>query len=158
MRCSSLFVFVLGCSGTPAGKPQPYVAVASQGSGAAVDELVVAVTALRSDQGTIRCYLYDNGEDFPDAKQHVIAAAVALPAARAGTCTFGGVTRDRDYAIVILHDENNDNVFQKSAFGIPQEGYGFSNNAKPRFSAPSFDACKFHYASGTLNLAIAMQY
>ncbi|MEP6860968.1 MAG: DUF2141 domain-containing protein [Deltaproteobacteria bacterium] len=158
MRCSWLIVFVLGCSSTPAGKPQPYVEVAAKGSGAVVDELVVAVSALRSDQGTIRCYLYDNGEDFPDAKQHVIAAAVALPAARAGTCRFSGVTRDRDYAIVTLHDENNDNVFQKSAFGIPREGYGFSNNAKPRFSAPSFDACKFHYTSGTQNLAIAMQY
>jgi uncharacterized protein (DUF2141 family) len=158
MRWSWLVAFVLGCSGTPAGKPQPYVAVASQGSGAAVDELVVAVSALRSDQGTIRCYLYDGGEGFPDAREHVVAAAVALPAARAGTCTFSGVTPDRDYAIVTLHDENNDNVFQKNAFGIPQEGYGFSNNAKPRFSAPSFDECRFHYASGTLNLAIAMQY
>lgn len=154
----SWFVFMIGCSGTPAGKPQPYVAVESKGSGAAVDALVVAVSALRSDQGTIRCYLYDNGDGFPDAKQHVIAGAVALPTARAGTCTFSGVVRDHDYAIVILHDENNDNVFQKNVFGIPQEGYGFSNNAKPRFSAPSFDACKFHYASGTLNLAIAMQY
>ena len=154
----SWFLVVLGCSGTPAGKPQPYLAVASQGSGAAVDELVVAVSALHSDQGTIRCYLYDNGDGFPEARQHVVAAAVALPAARAGTCTFAGVTPDRDYAIVILHDENNDNVFQKNAFGIPQEGYGFSNNAKPRFTAPSFEACKFHYASGTLNVAIAMQY
>jgi uncharacterized protein (DUF2141 family) len=158
MRWSWSLAFVLGCGGTPAGKPQPYVAVTSMGSGAAVDELVVAVSALRSDQGTIRCYLYDGAEDFPESTQHIIAKAVALPSARAGTCTFSGVAPDRDYAIVTLHDENNDNVLQKSAFGIPQEGYGFSNNAKARFSAPSFDACKFHYASGTLNLAIAMQY
>ncbi|HET9992579.1 MAG TPA: DUF2141 domain-containing protein, partial [Kofleriaceae bacterium] len=119
---------------------------------------VIKVSDLRSDEGTIRCYLYDNGEDFPDSKKHVVAAAVALPAAHAGTCTFGGIAQNHDYAIVTLHDENNDNVFQKNALGMPKEGYGFSNNAKPRFSAPSFDDCKFHFASGTLDLAIAMQY
>ncbi|HEY6036983.1 MAG TPA: DUF2141 domain-containing protein [Kofleriaceae bacterium] len=157
MRSLVVVLALLGC-GTPNGTPQPYVAVAGKGSGSAVDELVVAVSALRSDQGTVRCYLYNDGTDFPDSKDHVIAAAVALPAGRAATCKFDAVARDHDYAIVTLHDENNDNVFQKSLLGLPQEGYGFSNNAKPRFSAPSFDDCKFHFASGTLNLAIAMQY
>jgi uncharacterized protein (DUF2141 family) len=157
MRSLLVALALLGC-GTPSGTPQPYVAVTGKGSGSAVDELVVAVSALRSDQGTVRCYLYNDGKDFPDSKDHVIAAAVALPSGRAGTCKFGAVARDHDYAIVTLHDENNDNVFQKSLLGLPQEGYGFSNNAKPRFSAPSFDDCKFHFTSGTLNLAIAMQY
>ncbi|MEO6773809.1 MAG: DUF2141 domain-containing protein [Kofleriaceae bacterium] len=158
MRLPWTIVVALAGCGSAAGTPQPYVAVAGTGSGAVVDELVVAVSGLRSDQGTVRCYLFDDGTGFPDSKDHVIAAAVALPAARAGTCRFRGVRRDRDYAIVLLHDENNDNVFQKNLFGIPQEGYGFSNNAKPRFSAPSFDACKFHFTSGTRDLAIAMQY
>jgi len=153
-----LVVFAIACSSTPTGAPQPLVAVTGKGSGAAADELVVKVSDLRSDEGTVRCYLYDSGDEFPDSKKHVIASAVALPSAHGGTCTFAGIGRDHDYAIVTLHDENNDNVFQKNALGMPQEGYGFSNNAKARFSAPSFADCKFHFAAGTLNLAIAMQY
>ena len=88
----------------------------------------------------------------------MIAKAVALPTSRAATCKFAGVLRDRDYAIVILHDENNDNIFQKGPLGIPKEGYGFSNNAKARFSAPSWDDCRFHVTSGALAVAIEMQY
>jgi uncharacterized protein (DUF2141 family) len=71
---------------------------------------------------------------------------------------FRGVSRAKDYAIVVHHDENNDNVFQKGAFGIPEEGYGFSNDVHPKFSAPSFGDCKFHYDAGRVALNIAMQY
>ncbi|OBX24951.1 uncharacterized protein (DUF2141 family) [Gelidibacter algens] len=47
------------------------------------------------------------------------------------------------YAISLYHDENSDNKFNRNFLGIPKEGYGFSNNVKPRFSAPSFEDCKF---------------
>ena len=156
VKCALLFLFA--CHGTPDGKPQPYVEAVGKGSGAVVDQITVNVTALRSDEGTVRCFLYNDGTDFPDSATHVIAKAVALPAAHAGTCVFSGVAQNSDYAIVILHDENNDDVFQKNALGIPQEGYGFSNNAKARFSAPSYDDCKFHFATGAFALPISMQY
>jgi uncharacterized protein (DUF2141 family) len=158
MRIVLIGALLFGCHGTPDGKPQPFVAEVSKGSGAVVDQITVNVSALRSDEGTVRCFLYNDGADFPDSATHVIAKAVALPADRAGACVFAGVAPNRDYAIVILHDENNDNVFQKNALGIPQEGYGFSNNAKARFSAPSYDDCKFHFGTGALAIAIAMQY
>ena len=118
MKCALLFLFA--CHGTPDGKPQPYVEAVGKGSGAVVDQITVNVTALRSDEGTVRCFLYNDGTDFPDSATHVIAKAVALPAAHAGTCVFSGVAQNRDYAIVILHDENNDDVFQKNALGIPR--------------------------------------
>ncbi len=157
-----LILAVVACS-TPAGPTQPYVPMegvvhSAAGSPVVLDSIMVAVSALRSNHGTVRCFLFDNGEGFPDSTVHVIAKAVALPSSRAATCRFAGVPRDRDYAVVILHDENNDNIFQKGAFGIPKEGYGFSNNAKARFSAPSWDDCRFHVTSGELTVAIEMQY
>ena len=158
MRTALIGALLCGCHGTPDGKPQPYVAEVGNGSGAVVDQITVNVSALRNDDGTVRCFLYNDGTDFPDSVTHVIAKAVALPDAHAASCVFGGVAQNHDYAIVILHDENNDNVFQKNALGMPQEGYGFSNNAKARFSAPSYDDCKFHFATGALALPIAMQY
>jgi uncharacterized protein (DUF2141 family) len=157
-------LLAVSCS-TPTGPTQPYVAKEGVVGSAAIpapeaiaNAITVAVSGLRSDEGTVRCFLYDDGTDFPDSSVHVIARAVALPASRGATCKFAGVTRDRDFAIVILHDENNDNIFQKGPLGIPKEGYGFSNNPKVRFSAPSYDDCKFHVTSGTLAVAIEMQY
>lgn len=48
-----------------------------------------------------------------------------------------------DYAISLYHDENSDNKCNRNFLGIPKEGYGFSNNVKPKFSAPSYEECKF---------------
>lgn len=149
---------ILTSCGTPSGPTQPYVATVGKGSGAPVDEVVVTVNELRNNDGTVRCFLYDDGAGFPDAATHMIATAVGLPVAHAAICKFAGVAPDHDYAIVILHDENNDSVFQKNVLGMPKEGYGFSNNAKARFSAPSYADCKFHFTSGSLPMTIATNY
>ena len=47
-----------------------------------------------------------------------------------------------DYAVVVFHDKNADGKCNKF-IGIPTEAYGFSNNIKPRFSAPDYRDCKF---------------
>ncbi len=44
------------------------------------------------------------------------------------------------YGVVVLHDENENRRLDKSFFGVPKEGWGMSNNPKPRFSAPRFEA------------------
>ncbi len=158
IKILAVCVLLVACRGTPSGTPQPYVETTGSGSGATVDEITATVSSLRSADGMVRCSLYDDDAEFPESQQHVVARAVARPAAGTGTCVFRGVARGRDYAVVVHHDENNDNVFQKTAFGLPEEGYGFSNDVKPRFSAPSFGACRFHYSSDTLALAITMRY
>lgn len=48
-----------------------------------------------------------------------------------------------NYAISLFHDENSDGVCNLNFIGIPKEPYGFSNNFKPKFSAPKFEDCKF---------------
>jgi uncharacterized protein (DUF2141 family) len=162
-RLGAMVVVVggLGCA-TPNGTPQPRVAqvgvAGGHDVGGAPDAIEVTVVGLRSDAGTVRCFLYDSDEHFPDSKEHVIAKAVAVPSGHRGTCSFMNVGRDHDYAIVVLHDENNDGVFQKNALGMPEEGYGFSNDAHAHFSAPSFDACRVRFTQGTLPLAITMRY
>ena len=64
-----------------------------------------------------------------------------------------------DYGIAIFHDENNNGKMDFSFLGFPIEGYGFSNNVHPRFSAPSFEACSFSVKIGnTKTLAIRLVY
>ena len=46
------------------------------------------------------------------------------------------------YALAIYHDENKNGKLDKNLFGAPTEAYGFSNNARETFSAPSFEAAK----------------
>lgn len=43
------------------------------------------------------------------------------------------------YAFKYLHDENNNEEMDFNWMKIPQEGYGFSNNAKGAFGPPDFE-------------------
>ena len=48
-----------------------------------------------------------------------------------------------EYALAIYQDENKNKILDKNLLGIPTEIYGFSNNARRTFSAPSFQEAKF---------------
>jgi len=50
-----------------------------------------------------------------------------------------------DYSVIILHDANVDGECNFNFFGIPIEGYGFSNNIVPILKVPSFDQTKFSF-------------
>ena len=48
-----------------------------------------------------------------------------------------------EYALAIYQDENKNKILDKNILGIPTEIYGFSNNSRRTFSAPSFQEAKF---------------
>ena len=47
-----------------------------------------------------------------------------------------------NYAVAVFHDENQNNKCDTNLIGIPTEGFGFSNNFRPKISAPSFEQTK----------------
>lgn len=40
----------------------------------------------------------------------------------------------------MIHDENENQTLDRNLFGIPKEGFGFANNPRVIFAAPSFQA------------------
>jgi len=54
-----------------------------------------------------------------------------------------------EYALFVYHDENNDDKCNLNFLGIPTEGYGFSQNVKPKFSAPLFSDTKIELHQDT---------
>ncbi|MEM9669237.1 MAG: DUF2141 domain-containing protein [Pseudomonadota bacterium] len=48
-----------------------------------------------------------------------------------------------EYGVKIFHDEDDDGEMDTNPFGIPTEGYAFSNNAKGRFGPAKWDDAKF---------------
>ena len=74
-------------------------------------------------------------------------------------CVFGGRFAAGDYAVTLFHDEDGSGKFKSNMIGYPLEGYGFSNNVVPQFSAPTFDQCKFHYdGTGWKQIPVKMIY
>jgi uncharacterized protein (DUF2141 family) len=42
------------------------------------------------------------------------------------------------YAIIVFHDENDNGKLDENYWGVPTEGYAFSNNAQGFLGAPDF--------------------
>ncbi len=64
-----------------------------------------------------------------------------------------------DYTITIMHDENNNGVFDKTIFSVPKEGYGVSNNPEPRtFGPPQFEEGMIKILNELTTIKIKLRY
>ena len=118
----------------------------------------VAVLDIRNSAGTVACALFESAEGFPvdflHAATNIMVIKVRKTRAR---CDFEDIPPGR-YALGVIHDENMNGKLDLNALGLPKEGYGFSNDAKGWFGAPSFEAASFQYDGRTLDLTIDMHY
>ena len=48
-----------------------------------------------------------------------------------------------EYAVVVVHDENDNGKLDSGFLGFGGENYGYSNNVKPWFGRPDFEDAKF---------------
>jgi uncharacterized protein (DUF2141 family) len=63
------------------------------------------------------------------------------------------------YAIASYHDENGNGKLDTSALGIPEEGYGFSNDARGLFSPPKFSEAIVEFdGKSDKPIAFSIQY
>ncbi|MGL5795737.1 MAG: DUF2141 domain-containing protein, partial [Waterburya sp.] len=56
------------------------------------------------------------------------------------------------YALAIFHDVNGDGELNRDFLGIPQEGFGFSQNPEIYTSPPSFEESVVSIKSAETNL------
>jgi uncharacterized protein (DUF2141 family) len=106
---------------------------------AATYDLRIEVSNIANNKGLIEFALYKNPDVFTQAgKTHRLYRLDA----QKGTLshTFKDLEAGK-YAIVVYHDENHNKICDKNFFGIPTEAYAFSNNMRPKLSAPSFEEC-----------------
>ena len=66
--------------------------------------------------------------------------------------------RQGRYAVMLFHDENGNGAFDKSANGMPLEGYGCSRNAKGHFGPPSFEEAAFDIKPSVDPISIELAY
>lgn len=105
--------------------------------------ITVTVTGLRGgDRGTVAASLYAGPEGFPDDAEKALAQKESPVADGRAVLTFEDVPAPGAFAVVILHDENG-NGKMDTAFGLPSEGYGASNNPKARFGPPRYNDARF---------------
>ncbi|WP_426342895.1 DUF2141 domain-containing protein [Pseudoduganella sp. S-14] len=79
------------------------------------------------------------------------------PAVAGSVLVFPGVTPG-SYAVMVYHDENLNGRLDKSANGLPIEGWGFSRNARGHYGPPTFDDARIDIKSGANDIALDMVY
>lgn len=118
----------------------------------------VEVLNIRNSEGSVACALFESADGFPVDYLRLATKIVVMKVRREQAhCDFEDAPPGT-YAIAVVHDENVNGKLDTNWLGIPQEGYGFSNDARAMFGAPSFQDASFPYDGKNLNLTIKLRY
>ena len=134
----------------------PGSAVARQTPAAATCTLVVHIDGFRNQKGDAGLSVFNSADGWPEDNTKAFAHG-PHPFSGTATAITLQVPPGR-YALVALHDENSNHKLDKNMFGIPKEGFGFSNNPHVMLSAPSFDTAAIPVACPTTETTIHLIY
>ncbi|MCX7954355.1 MAG: DUF2141 domain-containing protein [Bacteroidales bacterium] len=102
----------------------------------------VIITNIRSTKGQIIIKAYKDNKSFQD-NQPYSTYKVNKNQMQKGTITITINLTPGIYGLALLDDENNNNTMDYNFFGIPTEGFGFSNYYLNKMAKPNFDEFKF---------------
>ncbi|MEN9810802.1 MAG: hypothetical protein RLZZ488_2369 [Pseudomonadota bacterium] len=121
--------------------------------------LNVKLNYLNNKNGSICVSLFSSEDGFPDDGQKAaLSKCVSAQELSENAELALDVPNAGSFALALFHDENMDSKLNTGAFGIPLEGFAFSNNPKIRFSAPKFAECAVAPTDGVQTLSIDMKY
>jgi uncharacterized protein (DUF2141 family) len=116
----------------------------------------IQVTDISSQKGEIFVALYSSSNGFPSDASKAIKTAKAIPSNGKASLNFTQIPEGK-YAIALFHDNNGDGKLNTNIFGIPKEGYGFSNNVRNLLRAPTFEESSFRVGKSDIHLTIKIQ-
>lgn len=99
--------------------------------------LTVEINDLRNSCGQILLHVYDQNQNKVKGEYGVIKdnkCIIIIENLKASK-----------YAFKYFHDENKNEKLDTNLFGLPTEGYGFSNNAEGTFGPPPFEKWIFDF-------------
>ncbi len=118
--------------------------------------IYVEISAINDIKGLMSIGLYSTEKGFPDKGKEYKGTDVKVTG-QTVFYTFKDVLLGT-YAIAIFHDTNSNTKLDKNFFGIPNEGYAFSNNVFGALGLPpSFKDASFKVA-GNKTITIKMEY
>jgi uncharacterized protein (DUF2141 family) len=120
--------------------------------------LTITAQKFHGSRGNAVIAIYSSADGFPDAPEKAVRKVLAPIVDDSATAVIDDL-EPGTYAAVVLHDENGNGKMDKTMMGRPKEGYGVSNNAKPRvFGPPSFRDAAFVLDSSGRKLVIDIHY
>jgi len=116
--------------------------------------ITITVKKIKEVKGSILVGLYTTEKDFLKKPSYGRAAKVNGSEV---TIVFDNLPAG-DYAVSIIHDENDNKEFDRSKIGFPKEGYCFGNNAHAKFGPPKYRDVKVSLKGEPINQTLDMVY
>lgn len=102
--------------------------------------LKLTVTGADPATGTIEASLFNSAQDF--LMEAFLQESGEVNEDGTFEAEFAGL-EEGEYAIVVVHDANDNGVFDAGLFGFGGESVGYSNNASSLLGRPRFEDAKF---------------
>lgn len=108
------------------------------------NDLNVTFKHIETHEGNLMVALYNSEANYQGQGKPVQVAAIPALGEKVNY-TFENL-EGGTYAIKLFHDANSNGKMDTNMFGIPKEGYGFSNNVG-KFGEPEFAEAAFEVLS-----------
>lgn len=142
VRTSVFLVLLLCVTGLPA---------VSQGG-----KQTIVFTNLKNKKGKILIAVYNKPGDFAKKNKSYTAKSITVNGENTAAVVFENLPAGV-YAIAAFLDENENGKLDTNFLGIPNEQYGFSNNARPLMRAATFNEAAFTVTQQDNNLEIKLK-
>jgi uncharacterized protein (DUF2141 family) len=138
------------------GAASPAIAADCTGTPSPV-RLYVDVDNVRSARGLIAVTLYtDDRRKFLARRGSLYVGRVPARPGRTRVCIH--VPGPGTYALAVYHDADADRSFDRTGLGLPDEGFGFSNNPPTFFGLPNFDRVRIRVPRTDLSTTVRLRY
>ena len=117
--------------------------------------LALTINGIDDISGTLAIAVFATEDSFESRSNQVAEARFAVRA-RSMTWTFE-LAAPASYAIIVFQDTNGNGELDLSRLGIPQEPYGFSNNARSAFGPPGYRKARIEFDAGDLTHEIDLR-
>jgi uncharacterized protein (DUF2141 family) len=118
--------------------------------------MTVNISGIHTTKGQICLAVFNRADGF--LKPEAVYMTKILPVRQNGTVDVSfPELPDGWYAISCFHDLNGNGKLDTNLFGIPTEPYGFSNGARPKFRAPTWEEARFWYQPNGKNPCIRLE-
>ncbi|MBE9207229.1 DUF2141 domain-containing protein [Nostoc sp. LEGE 06077] len=119
--------------------------------------LNVEIDGLKNTEGQVCASIFASSQGFPADRDRVLQRQCTKITDKSVKITFTNL-KAGNYAVAVMHDENNDFTVNRSDLGFPLEGFGFSQNPEIRDRAPKFDEAAVLVAGANTDIKILLKY
>jgi uncharacterized protein (DUF2141 family) len=116
--------------------------------------LEIHVNNVKSKKGSIQIGLFTSEADY---LKNPVEKKVIKSTGKDVTVVFENL-QPGDYALSVIHDENENGELDSNALGIPKEGFAFGNNALGSFGPPPFEKAKITIVDQNVIQEIKLKY